>query len=151
LEGEAPRVILIKSCLAIPVYLLSFFKFPKWAFDLINSQMANCLWNDFERHRKLHLANWKLICKRMKFRGLGIPDLANVNPCLLSSWIKRYSMDEVKLWRTMVILDITPGIQTFYVVIVLGLSVPLSLNIGGKLGMEILSDFGRIDGADPLH
>jgi hypothetical protein len=32
-------------------------------------------------------------------------------------------MDEVKLWRTMVILDITPGIQTFYVVIVLGLSV----------------------------
>ena len=38
------RLILIKSCLAsIPVYLLSFFKFPKWALDMINSQMTNCL------------------------------------------------------------------------------------------------------------
>jgi hypothetical protein len=32
LLSYAARVILIKTCLAsIPVYLLSFFKFPKWA------------------------------------------------------------------------------------------------------------------------
>ena len=84
LLSYAARLTLIKACLAsIPIYLLSFFKFPKWALDLINTQMANCLWNDFEGHRKLHLANWKLICKKKEFGGLGIPDLANVNLCLL--------------------------------------------------------------------
>jgi hypothetical protein len=32
------RVLLVKTCLAsIHVYLLSFFKFPKWALELINS------------------------------------------------------------------------------------------------------------------
>lgn len=42
------RLVLIQACLAsIPIYLLSFFKFPKWALDLINTQMAHCLWNDF--------------------------------------------------------------------------------------------------------
>jgi hypothetical protein len=47
LLSYAARVLLIKTCLAsIRIYLLSFFKFPKWALDLINSQMANYLWND---------------------------------------------------------------------------------------------------------
>ena len=64
--------------------------------------MANCLWNDFEGHRKLHLANWKLVCKKKEFGGLGIPDLANVNLCLLGSWVSRYSRDDGKLWKQMV-------------------------------------------------
>jgi hypothetical protein len=35
---QAGSLILIKSCLAsIPVYLMSFFKFPSWAIDLINT------------------------------------------------------------------------------------------------------------------
>jgi hypothetical protein len=43
LLSRAGRIILIKTCLAgIPVYLLSFFKFPRWAIDMINSHMANC-------------------------------------------------------------------------------------------------------------
>jgi hypothetical protein len=64
LLSYAIRLTLIKACLAsIPVYIL-FFKFPKWALDLINTQMANCLWNDFEGHRKLHLANRKLVCRK---------------------------------------------------------------------------------------
>jgi hypothetical protein len=58
LLSYAARVLLIKTCLAsIPIYLLSFFKFPKWALDLINSQLADCLWNDTEDKRRLHLAN----------------------------------------------------------------------------------------------
>ena len=78
------RIILIQACLdSIPVYLLSFFKFPKWAIELINAQMANCLWNDFEGHRKLHLANWKMVAMKKEFGGLGIPNLQEVNLCLL--------------------------------------------------------------------
>lgn len=63
------KLTLIKACLAsIPIYLLSFFHFPKWALNLINSQMAHCLWSDFEGHRKLHLANWHL-CMKKEFGG----------------------------------------------------------------------------------
>ena len=103
LLSYAARLTLIKACLSsIPVYLLSFFKFPKWAVNLINTQMENCLWNDFEGHRKLHLANWKLVCKKKEYGGLGVPDLANVNLCLLSSWVKRYIHGDGKLWKTMV-------------------------------------------------
>lgn len=84
------RIILIKSHLSsIPIYLLSFFKFPKWAVDLSNSQMTNCLWNDLG-HRKIHLANWQLVCMRQEFGGLGIPNLHDLNICLLGSWVKRY-------------------------------------------------------------
>jgi hypothetical protein len=55
---QAGRLILIKTCLAsIPVYLLSFFKFPRWAIDLLNSHMANCFWDDYEGQTKMHLAN----------------------------------------------------------------------------------------------
>jgi hypothetical protein len=58
LLNHAGKLILIKTCLAsISVYLLSFFKFPRWATDLINSHMGNCFWDEYQGHRKLHLAN----------------------------------------------------------------------------------------------
>jgi hypothetical protein len=38
------RLVLIRTCLAsIPIYLLSFSKFSKWAIRLLESQMAHCL------------------------------------------------------------------------------------------------------------
>lgn len=86
LLSYSARLTLIKTCLAsIPLYLMSFFKFPKWALDLINSQMAHCLWSDFERNRKLHLANWHLVCMKKDFGGLGVPNLRDVNMCLLGN------------------------------------------------------------------
>jgi hypothetical protein len=95
---QAGRLILIKTCLSsIPVYLLSFFKFPRWAIDLINSHMANCFWGDYEGHRKLHLAHWHLICMKKKYGGLGVPNLNDLNLCLLGSWVKRFISDENKV------------------------------------------------------
>lgn len=69
---------------------------------MINTQMAHCLWNDFEGPRKLHLANWPLVCMKKKIGGLGVPNLQDVNLCLLASWIKRYLAGEGKCWRTIV-------------------------------------------------
>jgi hypothetical protein len=101
LLSQAARVLLVKACLAsISVYLLSFFKFLKWALKLINTQMANCLWNDTKEKRKLHLANWHLVCMPKSQGGLGIPYLRDVNICLLASWLKRYINGEGKLWKT---------------------------------------------------
>jgi hypothetical protein len=103
LLSRADRIILIETCLAsIPMYLLSFFKFPRWATDMINYHMANCFWDDYEGHRKLHLTNFHLICMEKEFGGLGIPDLRDLNLCLLGSWVKRFISDEGKLWRSIV-------------------------------------------------
>lgn len=94
---------LIKICLAsIPIYLLPFLKFPKWALDMINSQMAKCLWDDYEGHIKLHLAHWQLVCMKQEFGGLGIPNVHDLNICLLGSWVKRYMCGEGKIWKNFV-------------------------------------------------
>jgi hypothetical protein len=56
LLSYAGRIVLIKTCLAsIPVYLLSFFKFLKWALNIINSHIENHLWDDYEGHGKIRM------------------------------------------------------------------------------------------------
>ena len=58
LLSYAARLVLIKACLAsIPVYLLSFIKFPKWAIRILHTHMANCLWNDNPEAHKYYLVN----------------------------------------------------------------------------------------------
>jgi hypothetical protein len=100
---QAERLVLIKTCIAsIPIYLLSFFKFPKCAIDLINSHMTHCFWDSYEGHRKMHLANWHLICMKKKHGGLGVLDIKDLNLCLLGSRVKRYILDENKIWRKVV-------------------------------------------------
>ena len=61
--------------------------------------MAHCLWNNFEEHGKLHLANWKLVNMKKDYGGLGVPDLKDLNLVLLGSWVKRFILDEGKLWH----------------------------------------------------
>jgi hypothetical protein len=100
LLSHAARLNLDKSCLAsIPVYLLSFIKFPKWAIKLLNSHLANCPWNDSEDNHKYHLANWECVSMLKNFGGLGVLNIRDLNICLLGSWITRYQMDEGKLWK----------------------------------------------------
>jgi hypothetical protein len=64
--------------------------------------MANCLWNDSEGNHKYHLANWDSISLRKEYGGLGVPNLRDLNICLLSSWIKRYQAGKGKLWRDLI-------------------------------------------------
>jgi hypothetical protein len=39
---------------------------------------------------------------KKQYGGLGIPDIKDLNLCLLGSWVKRYFRDEGKLWRKVV-------------------------------------------------
>ena len=76
--------MLIKTCLAnIPVYLSSFIKFPKWALQLINTYMA--LGEDEVDKYRYHLVNWESVSMCKIFEGLGIPNLRDLNMCLLGS------------------------------------------------------------------
>jgi hypothetical protein len=72
----AAKRILIQACLSsIPIYLLSFFQFPKWALSLLDTQLANLLWKDEEGNHKIHLANWPSVCMKKELGGMGIPNL----------------------------------------------------------------------------
>lgn len=91
----AGKLVLLKSCLAtIPIYLLSVIKFPKWAIESINSQMANFIRNDSEGKHKYHLANWPSLTRRREYGGWGTPDLSNLTSVFLplgsidTSWVK---------------------------------------------------------------
>jgi hypothetical protein len=64
--------------------------------------MANCFWDDYEGHKKLHLANWHLVCMKKEHGGLGVPRPKDLNLSLLDNWVKRYIKDEGKLWRKIV-------------------------------------------------
>jgi hypothetical protein len=103
LLAYSSRLTLVKTCLAsIPVYPLSFLKFPKWAIRLLESQMSHYLWNNDNDSHKYHLANWQLVSMRKEFGGLGIPNLRDLNICLLGSWLKRYCSDNDKIWKQLI-------------------------------------------------
>jgi hypothetical protein len=97
------RLELIKTCLAsVPVYLLSFLKFPKWVIRLLESQMTHCLWNNDSDSHKYHLANWKLVSMKKDFGGLWVPNLRELNLYLLRSWVRRYYVDKDKVWKNLI-------------------------------------------------
>jgi hypothetical protein len=103
LLAYSSRLTLIRACLAsIPIYLLSFIKFPKWAIKLLESQMSHCLWNNNEDAHKYHLAGWKHVTMKKEYGRLGVPDLRELNLCLLGSWITRYICDKDKIWKQLV-------------------------------------------------
>jgi hypothetical protein len=64
--------------------------------------MSHCLWNDEENVHRYHLASWKHVTMSKNYGGLGVPDLRELNMCLLGSWISRYSKDKDKIWRQLV-------------------------------------------------
>ena len=101
--SHAAKLELVRSVLAsIPTYLLSVIKFPKWAISLINSQLAHCLWDNYEGHHKYHLASWSLVAQKREFGGLGIPNIGDMNLSLLASWVKKYHLDNNKLWKQII-------------------------------------------------
>lgn len=63
------RLILLHACIAsIPMFLLSFLKFPKWAIKPINSQMAYFFLNNIGNYDRHHLANWDFIIQKKNQR-----------------------------------------------------------------------------------
>jgi hypothetical protein len=54
----------------------------------MNSQMAHCLWDNYEGHFKYHLANWILVTQKKEYGGLEIPNLAEMSLGLLGQKIQ---------------------------------------------------------------
>ena len=87
---------------SIPIYLLSVIKFPMWAVENINSQMANLLWHDVDGKHRYHLSNWHSLAQKKQYGGWGIPEISTLNLCLLASWINRYHLSDNVIWKKII-------------------------------------------------
>jgi hypothetical protein len=96
-------VVLLRACLAsIPICLMSLIRFSKWAIEAINSPMTIFLWDDHGISIDTTCLTGTLWQKQKEFGGLGIPDLRDLNLCLLAAWIQRYYDPTPKLWKDIV-------------------------------------------------
>jgi hypothetical protein len=64
--------------------------------------------NDEEGNCKIHLANWPSVCKKKEFGGMGIPNLQDLNLCLIGTWIKRYIQGKGLSRKELLIPNIIP-------------------------------------------
>jgi hypothetical protein len=64
--------------------------------------MSHRLWDNYVGNYKYHLTNWKLVTIKKKYGGLGIPNIREHNLCLLTSRIRRYGLDDNKLWNQII-------------------------------------------------
>jgi hypothetical protein len=94
------------------------------------------MWNDEEGHKKIHLANWPSICMKKDYGGLGIPNLQDLNVCLIGSWIRRYIDGEGSLWKRVVDAKYNTKGPIFYAV---KIHIPLSS------GKELCGLLGLLD------
>jgi hypothetical protein len=155
------RLILLQTYVAsIPMYLLSFLKFPKWAIKAINSQMAHFFWNNVGDFHKYHLVNWDFVSRKKEYGGLGIQNMRDFNLCLLSSWIRRYHFDNNKIWKMIVDYkyNLSPNIFNAKPVHcspfrkgVMWAASSARLGTGGKLVMVKKFCFGKIHGLVIVH
>ncbi|XP_039146809.1 uncharacterized protein LOC120284053 [Dioscorea cayenensis subsp. rotundata] len=82
------RLTLINSVLtALPTYLMSIFRLPKWVVNRIDRLRRDFLWKgpDIDRP-KCRLVNWHRLCLPRDQGGWGIINLEEFNCALLGKW-----------------------------------------------------------------
>ncbi|MCH83355.1 putative non-LTR retroelement reverse transcriptase, partial [Trifolium medium] len=93
------RLVLLKSVLSsLPVYSLSFFKAPSGTISSIEAILIKFFWGGCEDLRKISWINWKTICLRKEYGGLGVRQLKEFNLALLGKWCWRMLVDKEGLW-----------------------------------------------------
>ncbi|GJM88508.1 hypothetical protein PR202_ga04579 [Eleusine coracana subsp. coracana] len=64
--------------------------------------MAHCLWDSYEVHNKIHLAKWELVTLKKEYGGLSIPNLRDLNLCLLGTSVKRLMTNDNRIWKDLI-------------------------------------------------
>jgi len=93
------RLILLKAVLtSLPIYALSFFKAPSDIISSIESLLNNFFLRGSEDRTKITWINWKTVCSKKEFGGLGVRRLKEFNVALLGKWYWRLLVDREGLW-----------------------------------------------------
>jgi hypothetical protein len=82
------RLTLMNSCLTdVPLYMLSIYSAPKSVIRRIGIHRKNFLWQSGRDCKKIHSANWEMVCTQKMQGGLGFLDLNCMNDALLAKWL----------------------------------------------------------------
>lgn len=97
----AGRVVLINSVITtMPIYYMSVFRMPKWVLQEIDQIRRTFLWQGVTQgQRKIHQAEWSLICRPKRLGGLGILEIENFNFALMAKWYWQWCSSEPRLWK----------------------------------------------------
>lgn len=97
------RLTLVKAVLEnLPTYYLSLFKAPVKVIDGLESIIRKFLWGGSSEVKKIHWVAWDRVASPIKFGGLGLCKLGDINIALLSKWVWRYRNEPESLWRQVV-------------------------------------------------
>ena len=95
---------------ALPTYSLSFFTLPCWVKMEIDYLRRKFLWSGTQKDGKAFcLVNWKRVCKRKEFGGLGIINLRDFNKALLLKWWWKLFDDSKRIWTMLVSQSYRPS------------------------------------------
>jgi hypothetical protein len=102
--SKGGRLTLLKSTLSsLPTYYLSLFPIPVSVAKRIESLQRNFLWGGMGEEQKLHLVAWDRVCTPIPQGGLGVRHLTPFNQALLGKWLWRFGLEELLLWRRVVV------------------------------------------------
>jgi hypothetical protein len=97
-----------------------------------------------------------MLSQKIEFGSVGIPNLAEMNLCLLASCVKRYQLDTVKLWKQIIdhkYRNYSPNLFTFPELgaspsrrVCFGLLGLQKWGIDERWGVEGILSFGRTIG-----
>ncbi|XP_058106864.1 uncharacterized protein LOC131250593 [Magnolia sinica] len=81
------RLTLIKADLSnLPLYYMSLFRCPSSVLLSIDKLRRDFLWCGKENQKKLHLLDWKEVCKHFQEGGASVKILKIMNQALLGGW-----------------------------------------------------------------
>jgi hypothetical protein len=73
------------------------------------------------------------VTQKKEFGGLGIPNLADMNLCPRASWVKRYNLDNNKLWKQIIDHKYNVNAPKYFLIFLCG---GLSFLEGSPLGCK---------------
>ncbi|KAM5551745.1 hypothetical protein ABKV19_026542, partial [Rosa sericea] len=95
----AGRITLIKAVTnSIPVYTMQTVRLPVSICDALDKCNREFLWGDCNGKKKIHLANWDLVCRPKEFGGLGIKKASLMNQAMLAKIGWRMVQEDQGLW-----------------------------------------------------
>lgn len=96
LAGRCVLVQVVSS--TIPVYVMQTMTLPISVCDKIDKINQNFLWGDTGTDKKVHLANWNMVCRPKKLGGLGIRKCVDNNKAISAKLGWKLMTERNPLW-----------------------------------------------------